>query len=108
MADHLSCIVNNEEAFSTQDVFANKQLLTITIVPWFADIVNYLASRHLSVDYTKAGRDKLRSDAKYYVWNDPDLLKHCSDQVIRRCVPNNEFPSILTFCHSYTCGGHFM
>jgi hypothetical protein len=29
------------------------------------------------------------------------------DQVFRRCVPQDEFHSILNFCHSYFCGGHF-
>ena len=27
--------------------------------------------------------------------------------MIRRCVSENEIISILTFCHSYACGGHF-
>jgi hypothetical protein len=31
----------------------------------------------------------------------------CVDQVDRRCAPQDEFHSILTFCHSYSCGGHF-
>ena len=35
------------------------------------------------------------------------LFKYCSDQVIRRCVPEGKFQSILTFCHSFACGGHF-
>ncbi|CAN6691847.1 unnamed protein product [Malus baccata var. baccata] len=30
-----------------------------------------------------------------------------SIQIIRRCVNESEFQSILTFCHSYACGGHF-
>ncbi|XP_021775701.1 uncharacterized protein LOC110739550 [Chenopodium quinoa] len=34
-------------------------------------------------------------------------LKYCVDQLIRRCVLDSEFLSILTFCHSYACGGHF-
>jgi hypothetical protein len=29
------------------------------------------------------------------------------DQVVRRCVPQDEFHSILNFCHSYSCGRHF-
>ena len=29
------------------------------------------------------------------------------DQVVRRCVPQDEFHSIITFCHSHSCGGHF-
>ncbi|KAM1945119.1 hypothetical protein ACFX13_000139 [Malus domestica] len=30
-----------------------------------------------------------------------------SVQIVRRCVNESEFQSILTFCHSYACGGHF-
>jgi len=29
------------------------------------------------------------------------------DQVLRRCVPQDEFHSILTFCHSHSCSRHF-
>ena len=32
--------------------------------------------------------------------------KNYANQVIRR-VPENEIISILTFYHSYACGGHF-
>ena len=56
---------------------------------------------------SKAQRDKIKSDAKYFVWDDPYLWKHCADQVIKRCVPENEIISILIFSHSYACRGHF-
>ncbi|KAK4380868.1 hypothetical protein Sango_3023800 [Sesamum angolense] len=29
------------------------------------------------------------------------------DQVVRRCVPNGEHNSVLTFCYNFACGGHF-
>ncbi|KAH9705175.1 hypothetical protein KPL70_011778 [Citrus sinensis] len=79
----------------------------LSIVPWYADIVNYLSTRTLPSDLTRAQKDKIKSDAKYYVWDDPYLWKHCSDQVIKRCVSEFEIPSILQFSHSYACGGHF-
>ncbi|CAN6543412.1 unnamed protein product [Malus baccata var. baccata] len=34
---------------------------------------------------------------------DSGLFYTCSE----RCVPESEFKSILNFCHSYACGGHF-
>jgi hypothetical protein len=52
-------------------------------------------------------KDKLRADAKYYFWDTPYLWKFCVDQVVRRCVPQDEFHSILIFFHSHSCGGHF-
>ena len=39
--------------------------------------------------------DKLNSDAKYCVWDDPYLWRFSSDQVIRRCVPDHEIQFIL-------------
>ena len=29
------------------------------------------------------------------------------DQIFRRCIPDHEITSVLTFCHTYACGGHF-
>ncbi|XP_038978496.1 uncharacterized protein LOC120108837 [Phoenix dactylifera] len=41
-------------------------------------------------NYSTTEKELLASDTKYYVWDDPYLWKHCADQVIRRCVPENE------------------
>ena len=76
-------------------------------LPWYANIVNYLVTNMFPPGLSKAQRDKIKSDAKYFVWDDPYLWKHCAEKVIRRCVPENEIIPILTFCHSYACGGHF-
>ena len=42
-----------------------------------------------------------------YLWDDSLLFKKGADQVIRRCVPNEEIPNILHHCHSSAYGGHF-
>ena len=57
--------------------------------------------------FSRIQGDKLRRDARYYFWEDPYLFKNGTDQIIRRCVPQSEFQSILTHCHSQACGGHF-
>ncbi|KAK4381607.1 Retrovirus-related Pol polyprotein from transposon opus [Sesamum angolense] len=36
-----------------------------------------------------------------------ERLFKMQDQVVRRCVPNDEHNSVLTFCHNFACGGHF-
>ena len=64
-------------------------------------------SHEFPPSFTKAQKDKLRSDARYFIWDDPYLWKQCTDQIIRRCVPESEVASILAFCHSHACGGHF-
>jgi len=35
------------------------------------------------------------------------LFKQCGDGIIRRCVPESEFESILWHCHGSDYGGHF-
>ncbi|XP_071940077.1 uncharacterized protein [Coffea arabica] len=63
--------------------------------------------RSYLLGWPKSKRDKLKSDAKYFIWDDPYLWKRCADQVMRRCVSEVEFQSILAFCHTFACGGHF-
>ncbi|KAL6315159.1 hypothetical protein AAG906_037391 [Vitis piasezkii] len=46
-------------------------------------------------------RKKFFSDLKYYIWDDHFLFKQCADQIIRRCVPEEEMESILHHCHSH-------
>ncbi|XP_072084502.1 uncharacterized protein [Arachis hypogaea] len=74
---------------------------------WFAPIANYLVVHVFPPQFSKHQKDKLRSDAKYYLWDDPYLWRRGADQVIRKCVPKSEFQSILQFCHSSESWGHF-
>ncbi|RDX64962.1 Retrovirus-related Pol polyprotein, partial [Mucuna pruriens] len=96
MADHLSRIEKGSEPMPIRDEFPDEQLLHIQMAtPWFFDICNY------------ALKEKIRSDAKYYIWDDPYLWRLCSDKVIRRCIPDAETNSVLQFCHSAPKGGHY-
>ena len=74
--------------------------------PWFANIVNYLVASVFPPLASRAQIDKIKSDAKHYVWDDPYLWKLCSDQVIRICIPDHEIDSVLQLCHSSAPGGH--
>ncbi|KAM1219686.1 hypothetical protein ACFX2G_047725 [Malus domestica] len=108
VADHLSRMVHNEELVPILETFPDEQLLSIKVsAPWYADIVNFLVSKRIPSEFTRHQRDKLRHDARFYVWDDPYLWKFCPDQIIRRCVHDSECHSILSFCHTYACGGHF-
>ncbi|RVW70873.1 Retrovirus-related Pol polyprotein from transposon 17.6 [Vitis vinifera] len=35
------------------------------------------------------------------------FFKYCADQIIRKCVPEDEQQGILSHCHENACGGHF-
>ncbi|CAN6544184.1 unnamed protein product [Malus baccata var. baccata] len=107
VADHLSRLVREEESLPISETFPDEQLLSIVSTPWYAVLVNFLVSKQVPNTLSKVQRDKLKHDARFYVWDDLYLWKYCLDQIVRRCVPNSDFNSILAFCHSYACGGHF-
>ncbi|RDX94083.1 Retrovirus-related Pol polyprotein, partial [Mucuna pruriens] len=86
----------------------DEQLLHIkTATPWFADICNFVATSQFPPEASRTYKEKIRSDAKYYVWDDPYLWRLCSDKIIRRCIPDTEIKSVLQFCHSAPEGGHY-
>ncbi|KAM1127936.1 hypothetical protein ACFX2B_037438 [Malus domestica] len=108
VADHLSRMVHNEESLPIVETFPDEQLLSIKVSePWYADLVNFLVSKQIPSTFTRHQCDKLRHDARFSVWDDPYLWKFCTDQIVHRCVHDSEFRSILSFCHTYACGGHF-
>jgi len=107
-------IEKGEGNIPIQDSFPDEVLLALIVVkgmfpqPWFVDIVNYLVVSTTPPSFSKSERIKLKSKAKYYVWEDPLLWHNGSDQVIRRrCVPDTETPYVLDFCHSSPFSGHY-
>ena len=59
-------------------------------------------------EFSYQQRKKLRTDSRYYIWDDPLLFKRGADLIIRRCVPEGEQSKILKECHSSPYGGHFV
>ncbi|XP_024178805.1 uncharacterized protein LOC112184801 [Rosa chinensis] len=111
VADHLSRLVHEDDevdCLPLNENFPDEQLFMVRdSPPWFAHIVNFIVTKKIPDHWSKQEREKFLSKVKHYIWDEPYLFKHCPDQLIRRCVPENEFQSILRFCHSYACGGHF-
>ncbi|CAL8167574.1 unnamed protein product [Prunus armeniaca] len=112
VADHLSRLIvpisAEADLLPLNESFPDEQLFAAHIIsPWFADLVNYLARGVLHPDFTFQQKKKFLAEAKYYFWDEPYLYKYCSDQVIRRCIPEEEHESVLKFAHQYACGGHF-
>ena len=92
------------------DDFPDEQLLAIgdtKTVPWFADYVNYLVAKVIPPNFSYQQKKRSFAHLKHYYWEKPILYKHCADQVIRRCVLEDEMCSILTHSHTLSCGGHF-
>ena len=111
IADHLSRVEHNEtekeEAELTEN-FPDEQLFKVSFqIPWYADTVNYLACGVVPQEFSYQQKRKLRTDSRYYIWDDPLLFKRGADMIIRRCVPESEQGKILNECHSSPYGGHF-
>ncbi|KAL5549391.1 hypothetical protein UlMin_004622 [Ulmus minor] len=87
--------------------FPEEQLLAIRTAPWSADYANYLVKKILPPELSFQQKRKFFFDLKHYFWDEPYLYKHCANQIIRRCVPEEEMESILHHCHSREVGGHF-
>ncbi|XP_059638711.1 uncharacterized protein LOC132280983, partial [Cornus florida] len=94
VADHLSrlLIEKSSEFAAIRDSFPDEQLLQVShsTLPWFADIVNYLAVGKIPAHWSKQERDRFFSQVKHFFWEDPELFKYCPDQIIRRCIPETE------------------
>ncbi|XP_057734571.1 uncharacterized protein LOC130950018 [Arachis stenosperma] len=71
VADHLSRIEPEEgtplPTTTVTETFPDEYLFVIQKVPWFADIVNYKATRFIPNEYTKQQVRKLLLDAKFGV-----------------------------------------
>jgi len=77
------------------DSLSEESICTIKtpITPWYADVVNYLASGVIPADLSYQRKKKFLFDVKYYQY--PLLYKHCADQIIRRYISEKGMESIL-------------
>nr|KAJ0206207.1 hypothetical protein LSAT_V11C500235600 [Lactuca sativa] len=80
VVDHLSRFTSNETPLPLRDEYPEEHLFSFTqSIPWYYDIINFLVMKRYPNTFTHAQKDKLKSVAKYYVWD--------------------EHQSILQFCH---------
>ncbi|XP_075507409.1 uncharacterized protein LOC142544236 [Primulina tabacum] len=110
VADHLSRLELEEkkEEESILEIFPDEQLFEVnSVLPWFADIANFLSCGTLLPDLSHHQKNKFFLDIKFLLWDDPFVYKRCADQVTRRCVDDVEAHQILEQCHSSPYDGHF-
>ena len=94
IADHLSrleMIVGKGKRTEITENFPDEQLFLLLVqTPWYANIVNYLACGVVPPEFSYQQRRKLRTDCRFYIWDDPLLYRRGADMIIRRCVPETE------------------
>ncbi|GKE38407.1 reverse transcriptase domain-containing protein, partial [Tanacetum coccineum] len=114
-ADHLSRLENpHQSVLEKKEINETFPLETLNVVsfrgdsstPWFADFSNYHAGNFVVKGMSSQQKNKFFKDVKHYFWDNPYLFKICADQVIRRCVHDQEVVDILKACHNGPIGGH--
>ena len=112
IADHLSRlekITEEEKGSELVEKFPYEQLFVLAIqTPWYVDIVNYLACRIMPYDFSNQQKRKLRTDSKFYIWDNPLLFRRGTDIIIWRCVLETKQGEIIDKCHASPYGGHFV
>ena len=109
VSDHVSrlTIAHNTHNPPIFDEFLEESLLTVSVAPWYAHIANFLVTGELPVEWTAQDKKFFHAKLHSYYWEEPYLFKYCADQIIRKCVPEEEQEGILSHCHDNACGGHF-
>ena len=81
--DHLSRIEKSTEdkrEMEIEENFLDVQLFQVTVqVPWYADLVNYLACGIVPPEFTFQQKRKLRTYARFYIWDNPLLFRRGAD-----------------------------
>ncbi|XP_070050686.1 uncharacterized protein [Nicotiana tomentosiformis] len=77
-----------------------KKLVSALIIVAPADYLNYLASGEMPPDLEPHAKKKFLLDVKSYMWYESFLFKSCTDQLMRRYVPESEINAILHDCHA--------
>ena len=111
IADHLSRLEKTTEEEKVSELaenFPDEQLFVLAVqTPWYADIVNYLACGIMPYDFSNQQKRKLRTDSRFYIWDDPLLFRRWAYIIIRRCVLETKQGEIIDKCHASPYGGHF-
>ena len=97
-----------EKEIKIEENFPNEKLFLLSVqVPWYVDILNYLAYGIMPFEFNHQQKRKLRTNSRFYIWDDPLLFRKGLDMIIRRRVPKTEQGGILNKCHASPYGGQF-
>nr|GEY37551.1 reverse transcriptase domain-containing protein [Tanacetum cinerariifolium] len=114
-ADHLVRLENpHQNVLDPKEINEKFHLETLNMVSfrsnsstsWFVDFANYHTRNFVVKGMSSQQKNTFFKDVKHYFWDDPRLFKICADQVIRRCVHDQEAINILKAYHYGPTWGH--
>ena len=101
VADFLSrlALPAGEEGM-VDDQLPDEHIFSIsTLSPWFVDIANYLVAGRLPPNLSFRERSRIITKSAPFTWIGGKLLKLGLDQILRRCVREEEVLDFLSSCH---------
>ncbi|KAK9205957.1 hypothetical protein WN943_016228 [Citrus x changshan-huyou] len=77
VVDHLSRLHFDKiiETLPLNESFPDEQLMSVEVLPWYADIVNYLVTGQLPEHWTKQDKAKFFAEIKNFFLDDPTAFK---------------------------------
>ena len=89
-----------EEGMVDDQMMEEHQFSVLVLSPWFADITNYLVLAQFPPHLSSKEKRKIVRKSTSFTWIGGNLFKICLDQILRRCVREEEVFYILLTCHN--------
>eukprot|EP00253_Pinus_taeda_P004027 PITA_04027 len=97
------------EEIMVDDQMPDEHLFAISVLsPWFVDIENYLVAAQFPPHISSKDKSKIVRKSAPFTWIRGNLFKLGPDQILRRCVREEEVFEILLTCHDGPCAGNFV
>ncbi|RVW83950.1 Retrovirus-related Pol polyprotein from transposon 17.6 [Vitis vinifera] len=98
VADHLSRLViaHDSHGLPINDDFPEESLMSVDVAPWYSHIANFLVTGEVPSEWSAQDKRHFLAKIHAYYWEEPFLFKYCADQIIRKCVPEQEQSGILS------------
>ena len=101
--DHLSLLPfehPTEDDSPICEAFPDEQLMSCNaanqaLTTWYANVANYLAIKAIPSHWFSLDKRQFFWLVRQFFGDEPYLFKYCSVQVMRRCVPDDEFQSVM-------------
>ena len=99
VANHLSRLTSEfcTDITPINDSFPDEFLFSIFLMPWYANIVNFLVTGKMPLQWNTQEKKNFLVEVKKFYWEDPYLFKYCPDQNFRGCIPDIEVSSVINF-----------
>ena len=110
VADYLSRLEHAEESPGVSDQLPDAELFQVqgqTFDNWYDQMVQFLTDGVLPSNMSTDQKKKFALRSRPFLIIAGALYRKGADQIIRRCVPEEEQKAVLQEAHHGTAGGHF-